>query len=77
MGPSEDITILRYNLIFLIYFILKADSGGPLACLDEGEKRWDLVGIVSWGIGCGKKDRPGVYTKVINYVDWVRKNIAN
>ncbi|CAK9295848.1 unnamed protein product [Gordionus sp. m RMFG-2023] len=54
----------------------KADSGGPLVCLDN-EKRYKLVGIVSWGIKCGLKNRPGVYTKVINYVDWVRKNMEN
>ena len=26
--------------------------------------RWVLSGIVSWGLGCGEKDVPGVYVEV-------------
>ncbi|XP_043840653.1 tissue-type plasminogen activator isoform X1 [Dromiciops gliroides] len=47
----------------------KGDSGGPLVCMKDGRMR--LIGIVSWGIGCGEKDVPGVYTKVINYLKWI------
>ncbi|XP_055371991.1 coagulation factor X-like [Condylostylus longicornis] len=42
------------------------DSGGPLA---EGE---ELVGIVSWGIGCGAENSPGVYTDVFYMADWIK-----
>ncbi|XP_018106338.1 tissue-type plasminogen activator isoform X3 [Xenopus laevis] len=49
----------------------KGDSGGPLVCPHEGHMH--LMGIVSWGIGCGKKDTPGVYTRVTRYVDWIQK----
>jgi len=46
------------------------DSGGPCLCNIKG--KWVLVGIVSWGSGCGKKDLPGVYTKVISFLPWIR-----
>ncbi|XP_029459570.1 tissue-type plasminogen activator [Rhinatrema bivittatum] len=47
----------------------KGDSGGPLMCLHNG--RMHLLGIISWGIGCGQKDMPGVYTKVTRYLSWI------
>ncbi|XP_077618740.1 coagulation factor XI isoform X3 [Crocuta crocuta] len=47
----------------------KGDSGGPLSC--KHNEVWHLVGITSWGEGCGQKERPGVYTNVVEYVDWI------
>uniref|UniRef100_A0A8C0XVW1 Coagulation factor XI n=1 Tax=Castor canadensis TaxID=51338 RepID=A0A8C0XVW1_CASCN len=47
----------------------KGDSGGPLSC--KHNEVWHLVGITSWGEGCGQKERPGIYTNVVKYVDWI------
>ncbi|XP_029795849.1 tissue-type plasminogen activator isoform X3 [Suricata suricatta] len=51
----------------------QGDSGGPLVCMKDNHMT--LVGIISWGLGCGQKDVPGVYTKVTNYLDWIQDNM--
>ncbi|KAJ8780117.1 hypothetical protein J1605_011912 [Eschrichtius robustus] len=53
----------------------QGDSGGPLMYLSDW---WQVVGIVSWGHGCGEPSTPGVYTKATAYLNWiynVRKHI--
>ncbi|XP_043266310.1 trypsin beta-like [Colletes gigas] len=44
----------------------QGDSGGPLVVSGQ------LVGIVSWGVGCGTPNYPGVYTDVSYYRQWVK-----
>lgn len=50
------------------------DSGGPLVQRDR-KGVYTLVGIVSYGTGCGDETYPGVYTKVASYMDWMEKNM--
>lgn len=52
---------------------LQGDSGGPLAC-SRGDVSF-LYGIISWGEGCGRSGKPGVYTRVSNYLDWIHSVI--
>ncbi|XP_026782503.2 mannan-binding lectin serine protease 2 [Pangasianodon hypophthalmus] len=56
----------------------KGDSGGPLVIplLGFGSLNtpYRLKGIVSWGPPvCGNRDYKGYYTKVENYLDWIRE----
>jgi len=49
----------------------QGDSGGPLLLPgNNGPEGDSLVGLVSWGFGCGKST-PGVYTRISYFYDWI------
>ncbi|KAH8279920.1 hypothetical protein KR054_011284, partial [Drosophila jambulina] len=53
------------------------DGGSALFCaLEEDPKRYEQVGIVNWGIECGKQDVPATYTNVAMFRDWIDQQLA-
>lgn len=55
----------------------QGDSGGPLFGNHGKNNESVLMGITSWGVGCGLNNFPGVYTKVGNYTRWIYQNWYN
>jgi secreted trypsin-like serine protease len=49
----------------------QGDSGGPI--IDGDGKQ---VGVVSWGQGCARKHKPGVYSRVSSAADWIDQMIC-
>lgn len=52
----------------------QGDSGGPLVLRSSSGPV--LVGVVSWGDGCAKKLKYGIYTRVASYHDWIQRTLA-
>ncbi|XP_077961305.1 coagulation factor X isoform X1 [Gasterosteus aculeatus] len=50
------------------------DSGGPFVVNYRGT--WFLTGVVSWGEECAGKGKYGVYTRLGNFLNWIRDTMG-
>lgn len=51
----------------------QGDSGGPLVCKVGG--KYTVLGVTSWGRGCGDPNSPGVYTVVKSHLQWIQDKL--
>ncbi|XP_055640411.1 mucin-2 isoform X2 [Toxorhynchites rutilus septentrionalis] len=54
------------------YDSCEGDSGGPMV-IQRSDKRFQLAGVISWGIGCAEPNQPGVYTRISEFRDWINQ----
>ncbi|XP_047451814.1 ovochymase-2 [Mugil cephalus] len=66
----------------------QGDSGGPLVCpVGSGSSRWVVLGVTSWGKGCGRswgnnssrppsrRGSPGIFSDVRLLLPWIKSKL--
>ncbi|XP_051959039.1 serine protease 33-like [Xyrauchen texanus] len=77
INPTENIDI-RFDMMCAGFQeggkdSCQGDSGGPLVC-QVSDGTWVQAGIVSFGLGCAKANRPGVYAKTSSFTSFILSN---
>ncbi|RVE52976.1 hypothetical protein evm_002453 [Chilo suppressalis] len=49
------------------------DSGSP--AMRQRDGRWEAVGLVSFGYGCGRENWPGIYSVVSSHRHWIEETL--
>ncbi|XP_021513684.1 transmembrane protease serine 12 isoform X1 [Meriones unguiculatus] len=54
----------------------RGDSGGPLMCYLPEHKRYFVMGVTSYGHGCGRRQFPGVYSSPFFFQQWLMQHLS-
>jgi secreted trypsin-like serine protease len=53
------------------------DSGGPLVVPADNPRGYAQVGVVSWGVRCGREIVPNVFARVSAFHDWIETTMKD
>jgi len=67
------ICLFEFEFEFCVFSA--GDSGGPLMYQENGI--WSIDGITSYGYGCSKRGFPGVYTRTVPYLSWIKQKMLS
>uniref|UniRef100_A0A672GH65 Coagulation factor VII, like n=1 Tax=Salarias fasciatus TaxID=181472 RepID=A0A672GH65_SALFA len=80
-SSTEQVTPVITDNMFCAGFLdgtkdsCSGDSGGPFVV--NYRETWFLTGVVSWGEKCAAKGKYGVYTRLGNFLTWIRDTMTH